>query len=154
MSNLLTTSEQSVINSALNILNRTMEAHPVYQVLSDPDVAKNYLKLLLGLEEREQFAVLFLKNDHTLIKSEILFSGSINSAHVYPREIIKKALALNAAAIMLAHNHPSGNTVISDADKVMTEKIKAACELIDIRVLDHIIIAGQEAVSFVEQQLL
>ncbi|MGV6989210.1 JAB domain-containing protein [Testudinibacter sp. P80/BLE/0925] len=158
MSQLLTTTEQSVINSALAILSGVMESHPIYKagrlLINDSEIAKNYLKLLLGLEEREQFCVLFLNNNQALIKSEILFSGTINAAHIYPREIVKKALELNAAVIMLAHNHPSGNPNISDSDRAITAKIKDACELIDVRVLDHIIVAGQETTSFAEQGLL
>jgi DNA repair protein RadC len=114
---------------------------------------KDYLKCKLGIYEKEVFAVLFMDSQHGLIEYKEMFFGTINAAAVYPREIVKLALTLNAAAVVLAHNHPSGLSEASLADKQITERIKKALALIDINVLDHIIIA-KEPLSFAETGLL
>jgi len=114
---------------------------------------KDYLKHKLGGLEREVFAVLFMDNKHALIEYNEMFIGTIDSAHVYPREIVKQALKVNAAAVVLAHNHPSGLSDPSMADKRITKRIKRSLALIDITVLDHIII-GKEPLSFAETGLL
>ncbi|PKG84383.1 hypothetical protein CXF85_08665 [Colwellia sp. 75C3] len=114
---------------------------------------KDYLKHKLGGLEREVFAVMFMDNQHALIEYNEMFFGTIDAASVYPREIIKQALKVNAAAVILAHNHPSGLSEASIADKQVTERIKKALALIDITVLDHIIIA-KEPLSFAETGLL
>lgn len=114
---------------------------------------KNYLKHKLGGLEREVFAVMFMDNRHALIEYNEIFSGTIDSTSVYPREIVKQALKVNAAAVILSHNHPSGLSEASSADKRITERIKKALALIDITVLDHIIIA-REPLSFAETGLL
>lgn len=119
-----------------------------------PDTARLYLQTALEIHEREVFMVLFLDNQHRLIKQEDMFLGTINSASVYPREIIKTALYCNAAALILAHNHPSGIAVPSQADKNITNKIQQAAELMEIRVLDHFIIGKGCYFSFAEQGLL
>lgn len=116
-----------------------------------PDAARMYLQTELEHREREVFLVLFLDNQHHLIKTEEMFLGTINSASIYPREIIKTALYSNAAAIILAHNHPSGIAEPSMSDKHITEKIKNAAELMDIRVLDHFVIGKGAYFSFAEQ---
>ncbi|MEZ8076857.1 DNA repair protein RadC, partial [Vibrio sp. FF112] len=103
--------------------------------------------------EREVFAVMFLDNQHHLISFEELFFGTIDSASVYPREVVKAALKTNAAAVIFAHNHPSGDATPSQADKRITQRLKDALALVDIRVLDHIVI-GDSAVSFAERGLL
>ncbi|MDG6894897.1 hypothetical protein A6A20_04475 [Volucribacter amazonae] len=118
------------------------------------EATKLYLQTELEPQEREIFLVLLLDNQHRLIKQETLFLGTINQANVYPREIIKTALAYNAAAIILAHNHPSGVATPSPQDKQMTEQIKQACELMEIRVLDHFIIGKGTYFSFAEQNWL
>ena len=118
------------------------------------DIVKMYLQTELANIEREIFMVLFLDNQHRLIKQERLFLGTINKAMVYPREIIKEALACNAAAIILAHNHPSGVAEPSFSDRQITEAIKQAAELVDIRVLDHFVIGNGRYFSFAEQNLL
>ena len=121
---------------------------------SSSDAVKMYLQTELENTEREIFLVLFLDNQHRLIKQERLFLGTINKAMVYPREVIKEALACNAAAIILAHNHPSGMAEPSFSDRQITEAIKQAAELMEIRVLDHFVIGKGDYFSFAEQNLL
>ncbi len=104
--------------------------------------------------EREVFAALFLDAKHRLIQYVELFQGTIDSTAVYPREVVKEALRLNAAAAIVAHNHPSGNREPSEADKSITRRIKEALALVDVRALDHIIIAGTQSVSFAERGLI
>lgn len=118
---------------------------------TNPDTARLYLQTELEMREREIFMVLFLDNQHRLIKQEEMFLGTINSAGVYPREIIKTALYCNAAALILAHNHPSGIANPSQADKNITSKIQQAAELMEIRVLDHFIIGKGCYFSFTEE---
>ena len=118
------------------------------------DAVKMYLQTELEGLEREVFLVLFLDTQHRLIKQENLFLGTINQAMVYPREIIKEALACNAAALILAHNHPSGVAEPSFSDRNITQQIKQAAELMEIRVLDHFVIGRGCYFSFAEQNLL
>ncbi|MDU5840641.1 MAG: DNA repair protein RadC [Haemophilus parainfluenzae] len=112
----------------------------IEHVFSDTSTVKLYLQAELHHEEREIFMVLFLDNQHRLIKKERLFLGTINVTNVYPREIIKESLSCNAAALILAHNHPSGLAEPSYSDKMITQKIIEAAELMDIRILDHFIV--------------
>jgi DNA repair protein RadC len=118
--------------------------------LNSPHAVKQYLQLLLGSKPYESFVVLFLDVKNRLIASEELFRGTLTHASVYPREIVKASLAHNAASILLAHNHPSGNSEPSTADKTLTQALKQALALVDIRVLDHFIVAGPEVYSFAE----
>ena len=118
------------------------------------DAVKMYLQTELEGLEREVFLVLFLDTQHRLIKQENLFLGTINQAMVYPREIIKEALVCNAAALILAHNHPSGVAEPSFSDRNITQQIKQAAELMEIRVLDHFVIGRGCYFSFAEQNLL
>ncbi|WP_075533593.1 RadC family protein [Moritella viscosa] len=117
---------------------------------TDPQNTKKYLSMKLGHYEREVFAVLFLDNQHQLISYQELFYGTINSASVYPREVAKTALLENAAAVIFAHNHPSGVAEPSLADKRITTRLVDALKLFDIRVLDHIVV-GSECISFAER---
>ncbi|ENY8013276.1 DNA repair protein RadC [Vibrio fluvialis] len=119
----------------------------------NPDATKTYLSCKLKYHEREVFAVMFLDNQHRLIAFEELFFGTIDSASVYPREVLKAALKANAAAVIFAHNHPSGDATPSHADKQITQRLKEALALVDIRVLDHIVV-GDSAISFAERGLL
>jgi len=123
-------------------------------IFNSPDDTKRYLTIKLGPREAEVFAVLFLDNRHQLISFEELFYGTIDGCSVHPREIAKRALTLNAAAIILAHNHPSGVPEPSQADKSLTNRIKEALSLLDIRVLDHLVVGGTDVVSFAERGLL
>ncbi|EMQ2878363.1 DNA repair protein RadC [Vibrio navarrensis] len=119
----------------------------------NPEATKTYLSCKLKHHEREVFAVMFLDNQHRLIAFEELFFGTIDSASVYPREVLKAALKINAAALIFAHNHPSGDATPSQADKQITQRLKEALALVDIRVLDHIVV-GDSAISFAERGLL
>lgn len=123
------------------------------EALTSPETAKNYLKFAIGTAEREQFLVVFLDNQHRVITNEILFQGTIDGAAVYPRVVAQKVLQHNAAAVILAHNHPSGLTEPSQADRNITQKIKEALNLLDIRTLDHFIV-GEDIFSFAEHGLL
>lgn len=111
---------------------------------------KEYLQLKLGSYDREVFALMLLDTQHRLIQFEELFFGTIDSANIHPREIVKAALNVNAAAVILAHNHPSGVPEPSIADKAITTKLIDALQLIDVRVLDHIVV-GESCVSFAER---
>lgn len=105
-------------------------------------------------KDREHFGVLFLDGQHKLITGKVMFSGTINSAAVYPREIIKEILKLEAVAIILCHNHPSGAVTPSGSDRALTKKVKTACDSIDVRLLDHIIVGGAEFVSMDEMGMI
>ena len=121
---------------------------------SSPAAVKEYLCAKLGGFEHEVFAVLFLDTQHRLIEYAEMFHGTIDSASVYPREVVKETLRLNAAAVIISHNHPSGNPEPSAADKAMTAQLRQALALVDVRTLDHIIVAGSRTTSFAERGLL
>lgn len=123
-------------------------------ILTSPDIVKQYLMTRLSLQESEVFSVIFLDTRHRVLAFEELFRGTIDGCSVYPRVVVKRALYHNAAALILAHNHPSSIPDPSQADKAMTKRLKDALALIDVRVLDHIVIGGAEAVSFAEEGLL
>ena len=149
--NTLTENEQKTINRALKIMEKKAATYGLS--INSPDTAKDYFKLKLRLEERELFLVAFLNNQHQLITCDTVFSGTLTSASVHPREIAKLALYHNAAAVIFAHNHPSGLTEPSSADKIITDKLKECLELFDVRVLDHFII-GSDVYSFAEHGLI
>ncbi|MFT5113890.1 MAG: DNA repair protein RadC [Parasphingorhabdus sp.] len=121
------------------------------EALEEPKEAAQLFKTKLGLKEHEEFAVAWLDNRHRLICFEVLFTGSINGSSVYPREVVKRGLALNAGAAIIGHNHPSGVTTPSQADLRITGRLKDALELVEIRLLDHLIVAGNEHVSLAER---
>lgn len=118
--------------------------------LASSQATRDYLISELRNETREVFAVLFLDNQHQVLKFERLFFGTLNAAAVYPRVVVEQALTHHAAAVILAHNHPSGIAEASIADKHITQKLEQALQLIDVRVLDHMIIAGHQCYSFAE----
>ena len=122
--------------------------------LSSPSKVRDYLSLTLGHLEHEVFVALFLDAQNRLLASEELFRGSLTQTSVYPREVVKRALRANAAAIIFAHNHPSGVAEPSRADELLTANLKSALALVDVRVLDHLIVAGRSIVSFAERGLL
>ncbi len=122
--------------------------------LSAPSATREYLKTLLGPQERELFVVVTLDNRHRVIACDVLFAGTIDGASVHPREVVKCALRHNAAAVIFSHNHPSGVAEPSQADELITRRLRDALALIDIRVLDHFIVGGGQAVSFAERGLL
>jgi DNA repair protein RadC len=123
-------------------------------VLTSPDATRDYLKLRLRGLPHEVFACLFLDNRHRVIEYRELFRGTIDGASVHPREVVTEALRWNAAAVIFAHNHPSGVAEPSQADLRITRRLCDACDLVDVRVLDHIIIGDGEGTSFAERGLL
>lgn len=142
---------QAVLEMARRHLSASLQAG---DVLSSPALVRHYLSAQLRHQTREVFAIIFLDNQHRLLAYDELFYGTIDGASVYPREVVKQALARNAAAVILAHNHPSGVAEPSQADQRITERLKAALELVEIRVLDHMIVGDSEVISFAERGLL
>lgn len=122
--------------------------------LASPQAVKDYLSLTMGQLEHEVFVVLFLDARNRLIAADEIFRGTLTQTSVYPREIAKRALAHNAAAAILAHNHPSGNPEPSQADRMLTRTLKDSLALVDVQVLDHIIVAGRQTRSFAEHGLM
>lgn len=123
-------------------------------VLDSPSVVRNYLHQSLKSERYEQFVLIHLDNQHRVLKQEVLFKGTIDSAAVYPRVVVDSVIKHNSAAVIFAHNHPSGIAEPSQADIQMTKKLKQALSLIDVRTLDHFIIGYQEVVSLAERGLI
>ena len=141
---------QAVMEMSRRYLFETLQRG---HVLSSPEETRQYLSSCLRDYQHEVFAALFMDQRHRVICFEELFTGTIDGASVYPREVVKKALQHNAAAIIFAHNHPSGVAEPSSADKHITQRLQAALALMDIRVLDHFVV-GDEVVSFAERGLL
>src|SRR5438046_9959026 len=123
-------------------------------VLTSPEAVRDYLRLLLNELPHEIFVVLFLDSQHRLIAADEMFRGTLAQTSVYPREIVKAALERNAAAVIFAHNHPSGVAEPSRADELLTQALKQALALVDIRTLDHFVVAGNRVVSFAERGLI
>jgi len=124
------------------------------EMLGSPEAVRGYLRLRLFGLEHEVFVVLFLDNQNRLIEAREMFRGSLSQTAVYPREIVKAALALNAGAVIFAHNHPSGKCDPSMADETLTRALITALEPVEVRVLDHMIVAGTNVTSFAERGLL
>ncbi|HHS9481911.1 TPA: RadC family protein [Raoultella ornithinolytica] len=143
---------QRTIRRALTLLERQLR-EPGEAFISSQAV-RDWLRLQLTTLEREVFMALFLDNQHRLIAHETLFTGTINHTQVHPREVVKRALHFNAATVILAHNHPSGATTPSQADKALTQRLVQALQLVDIRVPDHLIVSGMQILSFAEHGLL
>jgi DNA repair protein RadC len=122
--------------------------------LASPTAARDYLVLRFGQLQHEVFCVIYLDGRHRVIECQDLFRGTIDAASVHPREVVKEALRRNAAACLLAHNHPSGVAEPSPADELITRRLKDALQLVDIRVLDHLVVAGAGCISFAERGLL
>ena len=120
-------------------------------VMENPQITLQYLQSVLAHQEREVFMALFLDNQHRVLQAQKMFSGTIASVEVHPREIVREALKLNAAAVILAHNHPSGMAEPSRADRDITGKVARACALLNIRLLDHLVIGHGEFTSFAER---
>ena len=124
------------------------------EVFASPDAVKHYLQLHLSAKQHEVFAVLFLDVQNRLIAMEELFRGSLTQTSVYPREVVLRALHHQAAAVVLAHNHPSGSVQPSRADEALTQTLKAALALVDVRVLDHVVVAAGQSLSMAQRGLL
>ena len=148
----LAPTDQQTIRTALTLLECQLR-EPGAAFTSSNSV-RDLLRLQLATQEREEFIALFLDNQHRLIAHETLFTGTINRTEVHPREVIKRALYHNAAAVVLAHNHPSGEVTPSKADRLITERLVQALGLVDIRVPDHLIVGGSQVFSFAEHGLL
>lgn len=144
-------SDQDILNMANKLISQKFKKGKKLKSSQD---TKELLTLKLSKYTNEVFGVIFLTAEHKIIADEILFHGTIDAAAVYPREVLKAALRLNAAAVILYHNHPSGHPEPSLADRQITKRLVQALDYIDIRVLDHIIAGGNETVSFAERGLL
>ncbi len=145
-----TASDEEVLNAARSTINRRFRRG---KALTSPADSREFLRIRLAHLEHEVFAVLWLDNRHRVIAFEDLFRGTIDGASVHTREVVKSALDHNAAACIIAHNHPSGVSEPSRADETITRRLKDSLALIEVRVLDHIIV-GEDCVSFAERGLL
>ena len=142
---------EEVLEAAWRVLARRVRKGTVF---TSPKLTQEYLGLRLAGREHEVFTVVFLDGRHRLIECLELFRGTIDGAAVHPREVVKEALARNAAAVILAHNHPSGVAEPSQADELITTRLREALGLVDIRLIDHVIVAGDTAVSFAQRGIL
>jgi DNA repair protein RadC len=141
----------AVLEIARRALAERLAQMPTFE---QPQTVKDYLRLQLGALDREAFGAMFLDAQHRLLRFETLFRGTLTHTAVHPREILKRALALNAAAVVLAHNHPSGVAEPSRADELITGTLRQALQLVDVRVLDHVVVGRDTTVSFAERGLL
>lgn len=148
----LSADEARVLAEARAILLRL--ARTPGKPLVSPSATREYLTTLLALEERELFLMLALDSRHRIVASEILFAGTVDGASVHPREVVKCALRHNATAVILSHNHPSGVAEPSQADEIITTRLRDALALVDIRVLDHLIVGGGSSCSLAERGLI
>ncbi|UYC11916.1 JAB domain-containing protein [Xanthomonas sp. CFBP 8445] len=148
----LTVQESRLVHRALHVLEQRMFHREA--AISTPRELYDYLRLKLAGELHEVFGVVFLDCQNRAIAFEALFRGTINQAVVYPRVIVKRAMDLNASSVILVHNHPSGTSQCSDADRGLTERICASLGLIDVRVVDHVIVGSGTPYSFAEAGLL
>ncbi len=142
--------EHQILEKAVEILESRLVSGDAF---TRPNDTKAFLRCKLGEYKREVFGVMLLNNQHQLIEFNELFFGTIDSASVYPREVVKLVLEKNASAVIFAHNHPSGDSNPSQADRRITERLKDALALVDVRVLDHIVV-GSDCVSFAERSWL
>lgn len=143
--------ESEIVETAKTLLSqRVLQT----TLISDSQVAQDFFTTQLSALNCEVFCVAFLNNKHRVISCEQMFRGTLNSAHVYPREVVHRAVALNAAAVMFAHNHPSGDATPSQNDQDITQVLWEALSLFDIKVLDHFVIAGATVTSFAASGLM
>ncbi|MDU3301716.1 RadC family protein [Enterobacteriaceae bacterium NFIX31] len=142
-------SAQQTIREALTLLERQLREPG--ESFTSSNAVRDWLRLNPATLEREALSVLWLDNQHRLIAHDTLFPGTINTITVHPREVVRAGLKHNAAAAVLAHNHPSGEAEPSKADRKITERLKQALDLVDIRLLDHLVVGGMETVSFAER---
>ena len=142
--------EQSTIKRAMSYMLRELKTNPVF---NSTELVKDYMRLHYAGCEREEFTVVYLDAQHRLIEAKTEFVGTLTQTSVYPREIVKRAVLLNAAAVILAHNHPSGNNAPSRTDEMLTDTLKSTLALIECRVLDHLIV-GHSVLSFAERGLI
>lgn len=148
----LAESDCAVIDAALSILGRRLRTPGA--LFDSPAATRDYVRLHLAGWDRERFAVLFLDGQHRLIELEVMFEGTLTQTSVYPREVVRRALHWNAAAVILAHNHPSGLAEPSTADQHLTRALRAALAVVDVRVLDHLVIGWPDVVSLAERGMM
>ncbi|MBL8317278.1 MAG: DNA repair protein RadC [Burkholderiaceae bacterium] len=141
----------AVIEIARRALAQRLAEAPVFDA---PAAVKQFVSLALGALPHEVFSVLFLDSQHRLLQHDEMFRGTLTQTSVYPREVVRRALELNAGAVILAHNHPSGAAEPSRADEFLTQSLKSALQLVDVRVLDHLVVGRGQVVSFAERGLL
>jgi len=140
------------LQAVLELNKRYLAEQCQQQTLFDsPKAVRDFLSLKLKAQQQEVFMLLYLDSQNRLLKDEALFYGTINAASVYPREVVKSVLKHNAASVILAHNHPSGIAEPSEADRLITNKLKQALQLIDVQILDHLVVASNKTVSFAER---
>lgn len=142
---------QAIFEMSRRALNEQLQQRDVFK---SPQQVHDYLVLKLGGLTREVFLVLFLDTQNHLVATEEMFTGTLTQTSVYPREVVKRALHHNAASVIFAHNHPSGIAQQSQADELLTKQLKQALALVDVRVLDHFIVAGNQTLSFSERGIL
>ncbi len=145
-------SDDEIIRIAVGIINHRFGLKRAS--LNSPSLVRDYLRLTLTDKEHEVFACVFVDAQNRVIAVEELFRGTLTQTSVYPREVVKRALHQNCAAVILAHNHPSGVAEPSHADEILTQCLKTALALVDVKVLDHFIIAADQSTSFAERGLL
>src|ERR1051325_10713687 len=148
---LLSQDAETVIAAAMRVLEQRARYGAS---LTAPNAVRDYLRLCLSGREHEAFICVWMDAQHRVIAFEELFRGTLTQTSVYPREVVKSALRHNAAAVIFAHNHPSGVAQPSQADELLTSNLKEALSLIEVRALDHFIVAGSQAISFAERGLL
>ncbi|GAB4089934.1 Mov34/MPN/PAD-1 family protein [Hydrogenophaga soli] len=140
-----------VLQAALRVLAGQMYGS---EALTSPQVVRDFLRIKLGTLEHEVFAIIHLDAQNRVIDYVEMFRGTVSQTSVYPREVVKESLARNSAALILVHNHPSGVAEPSRADEMLTQTLKSALALVDVRVLDHLVVAGANILSFAERGLL
>lgn len=148
----LTGPESTIVAAALAVLTAHLRSHAIG--FDGPQAVRDHLALTLATKPHEVFAVLFLDSQHRLIAFEEMFRGTLTQTSVYPREVVLRALHHQAAAVVLAHNHPSGNAYPSTADEALTKTLKNTLALVDVRVLDHFIVAGLNVTSMAELSMV
>jgi DNA repair protein RadC len=143
------------IAAVLELLRRSLAKKARAQPpLTSPGAVRDYLRFVLAEREHEVFVCIWLDAQHKVMEFEELFKGTLTQTSVYPREIVKRAIERNAAAVIFAHNHPSGVAQPSQSDELLTRNLKEALALVEVKVLDHFIVAGNQAISFAERGLL
>lgn len=144
--------EDSIIAAALEILARRMRSSGV--LMDSPEVVRDWLRLRVGGKPHEEFGCIWLNAAHEVIEAGEMFRGTLTQTSAYPREVVKEALRINAAACILYHNHPSGAAEPSIADEMLTRTLKEALAMVDVRVLDHMVVTAEKITSFAERGLL
>ena len=145
--------DREILDAARDILMRKL-GEERGSAFTSPSIVRDYLRLTLGTLEHEEFWCIWLDAQHRVLAAEQMFRGTLTQTSVYPREVAKAAMQQNAAAVIFAHNHPSGVAEPSNADESLTRQLKSALALLDVKVLDHFIVAGNQTLSFAERGLL